>query len=89
MKDPVCGKELDPKTILYTSVYNNRVYSFCSYTCKLTFDKEPEKFANKTPAEQYCYSCGYDKSYGGLAFYLWVGLIIILIAVLLLSLLLY
>lgn len=86
VKDPVCGKELEPKAILFTSVYNNRVYSFCSYTCKSIFDKNPEKFAHKEPAEQYCYSCGYGKSYRGLAFYLWIGLVIVLIAVVLLSL---
>jgi len=85
MKDPVCGKELDPLTAPYTSVYGNMVYSFCSQTCKTEFDKNPEKYAKKEPAEEYCYSCGYKRSYGGPAFYMFIGLIIFLIVFLLLS----
>jgi len=85
MKDPVCDKKLDPKTINYSSVYCNRVYSFCSLTCKSAFDKNPKKYAGKEPADEYCYSCGYKKSYGRPAFYLWIGLIIVLIVVLLLN----
>lgn len=88
MRDPVCGKELDPKTIPYTSVYENRVYSFCSLTCKKTFDEKPERYAHREPASDYCYSCGYSKRYRGPAFYLWIGLIIVIIVVVLLSLLL-
>jgi YHS domain-containing protein len=85
MKDPVCGKEIDPKTVPYTSVYHNMVYSFCSQTCKTAFDKNPAKYAKEKPDGVYCYSCDYKKSYGGPAFYLFVGLIMFLIMFLLLS----
>ncbi len=88
VKDPVCGRELESEKIPYTSTYNNRVYSFCSYACKSSFDKNPERFANKEPAELYCYSCGSRKSYRGSAFYVFVGLAIFVIAVVLLDLLL-
>ena len=88
MRDPVCGKELDPKTILFTSIYENRVYSFCSLTCKKAFDEKPERYAHREPAAEYCYSCGYNKRYRGPAFYLWIGLIAVVIVVILLSLLL-
>jgi YHS domain-containing protein len=86
MKDPVCHKELDTKTILYTSIYKNKVYSFCSLTHKQTFDGNPEKYAKQEPAEEYCYTCSSGRRYGGPAFYLWLGLIVLLIVVLLLSL---
>ena len=84
MKDPVCGKELDP--VKATSVYYNMVYRFCSQICKAEFDNNPKKYAKKEPADEYCYSCGYPKSSSGPAFYLFIALIIFLIIFLLLTL---
>lgn len=88
VKDPVCGKDLAPKpeTIPYTSTFDNRVYSFCSYSCKSVFDRNPERYARKEPADLYCYSCSSGKSYHGSAFYLFIGLVIVIIAVVLLGL---
>ncbi len=43
--DPVCKMEVDPATAQWKSEYNGRTYYFCSPGCKLSFEKEPEKYA--------------------------------------------
>jgi YHS domain-containing protein len=50
MKDPVCGMDVDPKTAAGKSEYQGQTYYFCSPGCKLSFDKEPEKYVGKTQA---------------------------------------
>ena len=44
VKDPVCGMELDEKKVTQKTVLNGKTYYFCSKTCKVAFDKEPEKY---------------------------------------------
>lgn len=44
--DPVCGMEVDPKKAP-TSVYHGKTFAFCSPACKQTFEKAPEKYAEK------------------------------------------
>lgn len=46
-KDPVCGMDVDEKKVTQRSVYNGKIYYFCSATCKKEFDKEPQKFTKK------------------------------------------
>jgi YHS domain-containing protein len=45
-KDYNCGMDTDD-AYTDTTVYNGKVYGFCSATCKKAFDKEPEKFTGK------------------------------------------
>ncbi len=47
--DPVCGMEVDPKTAAHTSDYQGQAYYFCSPGCKASFDKDPQKYIDKTP----------------------------------------
>lgn len=47
VKDPVCGMEVDPKTVKEKSDYQGKTYYFCSGGCKKAFDKEPQKYAAK------------------------------------------
>jgi P-type Cu+ transporter len=49
--DPVCGMMVDPKTAAGTSEYQGKTYYFCSPGCKKDFDKEPQKYAGKTPTQ--------------------------------------
>ena len=42
--DPVCGMEVDPLTAEYMSEYKDEIYYFCSPSCKISFDSEPEAY---------------------------------------------
>ena len=44
MKDPVCGADVDEKTIPAISTYHGRHYLFCGRECKNTFDEDPEEY---------------------------------------------
>jgi YHS domain-containing protein len=44
-KDPVCGMMVDEKTAKIKSQYRGKTYYFCAQGCKITFDKNPVKFA--------------------------------------------
>ncbi len=46
VKDPVCGMQVDEKKAPAKAEYKGREYYFCSAGCKVTFDKQPEKYAN-------------------------------------------
>ena len=48
VKDAVCGMDFDPLTMAGKSEYKGKTYYFCSNACKVSFDKEPEKYHNKT-----------------------------------------
>jgi len=43
-KDPVCGMDVDEKKTAGTVVYRDKSYYFCSNSCKVWFEKEPEKY---------------------------------------------
>ena len=47
-KDPVCDMDVTPETAAGTSEYNGETYYFCSPGCKRSFDKNPEKYLNKS-----------------------------------------
>ena len=42
--DLVCGMEILRKEVENISLYNNRMYYFCSKHCKEHFDKNPERY---------------------------------------------
>ncbi|HET7010480.1 MAG TPA: YHS domain-containing protein [Anaerolineales bacterium] len=48
--DPICGMTVDEKTAQLKSEYQGQTYYFCSPGCKRTFDKEPQKYAGKSPS---------------------------------------
>jgi membrane fusion protein, copper/silver efflux system len=53
-KDPVCGHEVNKdraQAAGLISNYKGKVYYFCSCTCNKQFDKNPEHYLAKTPAE--------------------------------------
>ena len=45
--DPVCGMEIDEKTVKAKSEYKGKTYYFCGPMCKLEFDENPEKYVQK------------------------------------------
>ena len=46
-KDPICGMNMDEKTAKFKSDYMGKTYYFCSQTCKITFDKNPERYVGE------------------------------------------
>jgi YHS domain-containing protein len=46
-KDPVCGMQVDEKKAAASSVFKGTTYYFCAPACKITFEKDPEKFIGK------------------------------------------
>ena len=85
VKDPVCGMEVNEKTTAYKSIYANNVYYFCSATCQNEFNKNPEKYLQPNTAIHhashyggYCGSTGCGKPARGLAWYFYLGLLILL-----------
>jgi YHS domain-containing protein len=50
--DPVCGMNVDEKTAVHKSEYEDRTYYFCAPGCKRSFDKEPAKYVGAAPASR-------------------------------------
>jgi YHS domain-containing protein len=49
-RDPICGMEVDPvraRAASLVSSFEGTTFFFCSDDCKKTFDKEPQKCANR------------------------------------------
>ena len=42
--DPVCKMEVDENDTIYTSVYKDKKYYFCSQLCKIDFDEKPDDY---------------------------------------------
>ena len=45
MQDPVCGMDVAPDSAAVTSLHEGQIYYFCARACKVSFDKDPERFA--------------------------------------------
>ncbi|MGQ9565839.1 MAG: YHS domain-containing protein [Candidatus Bathyarchaeales archaeon] len=89
-KDPVCGMAVDEKTVTYKTVYDNNVYYFCSIACQLEFLKHPEKYQKTIATTRhaahyggYCGSTSCGPPARGIAWYLYFGLLILLVLLLL------
>ncbi|HET6444278.1 MAG TPA: YHS domain-containing protein [candidate division Zixibacteria bacterium] len=50
--DPVCNMEVDEKTADWTSEYQGQTYYFCAPGCKVSFDKDPEKYLASTEGQE-------------------------------------
>lgn len=48
VKDPVCGMMVDPETAPAKVEYKGRTYYFCAQGCKAAFERDPEKYLQKT-----------------------------------------
>ncbi|MGD1055268.1 MAG: YHS domain-containing protein [Nitrososphaerales archaeon] len=44
-RDPICGMTVDEKTAKYKSQHEGRTFYFCAPSCKVTFDKDPRRYA--------------------------------------------
>ena len=93
VKDPVCGIEVDEKTTPHKTVYANNVYYFNSPECQKKFNENPEEYAQVTVPKHashygaYCPSPGCAKPARGIAWYLYIGLVVLLLSTILLTLL--
>lgn len=47
-KDPVCGMEVDPKTARCVLVHQNKMYYFCSDSCRAKFKQNPARYVPRT-----------------------------------------
>ncbi len=47
LKDPICGMSVDPNNAKGQSVYQGKVYYFCSVNCKKKFDFSPEIYVGE------------------------------------------
>jgi P-type Cu+ transporter len=45
--DPVCLMRIDPQEAAAHSEYQGRRYYFCAETCRLAFEQDPERYANR------------------------------------------
>jgi YHS domain-containing protein len=52
VKDLVCDMMVDENKVTQKSTYNGKTYYFCSKSCKVQFDKDPEKFIKKDSGEK-------------------------------------
>ena len=43
-KDVICGMQVDPKTAAAKSEFKGTTYYFCAQSCKVAFDKDPERY---------------------------------------------
>jgi Cu+-exporting ATPase len=50
--DPVCGMQIEPAQAAAQTTYQGQTYHFCSQECKNTFDKAPQKYVNRMPAQE-------------------------------------
>ena len=46
-QDPVCKMTVDEKTAAATTEYKGKTYYFCAAGCKVTFEKEPDKYVTE------------------------------------------
>jgi len=44
VKDPICSMVIDTMNPPYTSAYGGITVYFCSMTCKMEFDRDPERY---------------------------------------------
>jgi len=56
-KDPVCGMNVDEKTVKYKSEHMGKPYYFCSQMCKTTFDTNPTKYVGEHGEHARHHSC--------------------------------
>jgi YHS domain-containing protein len=83
--------EVDEKATAYKSIQANSVYYFCSNTCQNDFNRNPEKYVQENAGIRhashyggYCGASGCGSPAKGLAWYFYVGLLILLLTALLL-----
>lgn len=48
VRDPVCHMDIDPATAAGRSEYKGQTYYFCAPGCKVSFEKDPEKYLSTT-----------------------------------------
>jgi len=90
-RDPVCGKEVSEATAANKVIYGNRVYYFTSASCKVEFEKNPEKYLQGSKVFHhashyggYCGPSGCGEPAKGPAWYFYIGLLFLLLLLLLL-----
>lgn len=47
LRDPVCGKKINPNKAYVQIEYKNEMYYLCCPLCQSEFEKEPDKYGQK------------------------------------------
>ena len=47
MRDPVCGKAVNPQKVNMEYQFSLKAYYFCSLDCLVTFDEKRDKFVSQ------------------------------------------
>jgi YHS domain-containing protein len=55
VKCPVCGKVIAQDAMNISKEYKGKTYYFCCEKCKAEFEKNPEKYVEKTTCENHYY----------------------------------
>jgi len=53
VKDPVCGMEIDENKAKHKTQHGGETYYFCASACKETFEKNPEKYLNRSNGDDF------------------------------------
>lgn len=48
VKDPVCNMTIDESKAVDKIIYKGKTYYFCAKICKEKFEKDPEKYIEKS-----------------------------------------
>jgi YHS domain-containing protein len=49
----VCGKDTGPESPGGSETYNDQTYGFCDAKCKAEFDRNPERYGEKTATDAH------------------------------------
>jgi YHS domain-containing protein len=90
VKDPVCGKTLNPETAEYKSIFENKVYYFCSAEHQSEFNKNHDLFLQQSASDRhaahyggYCNTPGCNRPSRGIAWYMYLALLFLVLLLLL------
>ncbi len=50
-QDPVCGRNLIEDLVADISIYGDKIFYFCSWSCREQFEKEPARYIKNNVAE--------------------------------------
>jgi len=91
VRDPVCGMNVEEKTAAHKTIRENRVYYFCSASCQAEFIKNPGKYLSQATTDRhaahyggYCSTSGCNRPARGLAWYLYIALLFLIVLLVLL-----
>jgi YHS domain-containing protein len=91
VRDPVCGKMLNPETAEYKAIHENKVYYFCSAKHQSEFNENHGVYLQQSSSDRhaahyagYCDTSGCNRPARGIAWYMYMALLFFVLLLLLL-----